>query len=151
MYCGVGRIPKGKRRGTIEECIKANQIRYYGLQPIDIKLLTKKKQLDLTDETLKLRTLYEKRKILKNEYAKVKILLENPKATNSQIKTLNAKVDAIYKKDAALIKKIVAQRKLLEDLKKQKEKEKEAARKKAAKKKAAKKKEEKKVIRRKKA
>lgn len=30
-YCGIGSVPKGKRRGTYSQCAKLNQIRYYGV------------------------------------------------------------------------------------------------------------------------
>ena len=33
-YCGVGKIPKGERRGTAIECMENNQIRYYGLEKL---------------------------------------------------------------------------------------------------------------------
>src|SRR5258705_207523 len=44
MYCGIGKIPKGKVRGTPEYCVQTNQIRYYGLEEIDEKLLKQAKR-----------------------------------------------------------------------------------------------------------
>ena len=35
-YCGVGKMPKGYRRGTMRECVDMKQIRYYGLKKVDI-------------------------------------------------------------------------------------------------------------------
>lgn len=38
-YCGIGKIPKGKRRGNMYECLDQKQVRYYGKFAIDKKLL----------------------------------------------------------------------------------------------------------------
>ena len=35
IYCGINNIPVGKRRGTAEECFKANQIRWWGIRGND--------------------------------------------------------------------------------------------------------------------
>ena len=36
-YCGIKKVPKGKHRGTMNECL--NQVRYYGLNKVDKSLL----------------------------------------------------------------------------------------------------------------
>lgn len=38
-YCGKGPVPKGKKRGSAEYCLMNNQVRYYGVEKIDKKLL----------------------------------------------------------------------------------------------------------------
>lgn len=48
-FCGIGNIPKGKKRGSMKECVEANQIRYYGLKKVDQKLIdsiNSKKKID---------------------------------------------------------------------------------------------------------
>ena len=35
IYCGIGKVPKGKKRGRYEDCFDKGQIRYYGLNEID--------------------------------------------------------------------------------------------------------------------
>lgn len=35
-YCGIGVIKKGMRRGTPQECYNMNQLRYYGLEKVNI-------------------------------------------------------------------------------------------------------------------
>ena len=35
-YCGANRVPKGKYRGSDAECIRKGEIRYHGINPIDI-------------------------------------------------------------------------------------------------------------------
>lgn len=39
IYCGIGKVPKNKRIGTMKECADANQIRQYGIKKVDKKLL----------------------------------------------------------------------------------------------------------------
>ena len=39
IFCGVGPVPKGKRRGTMKECVEQGQIRYYGIKKVDQRLL----------------------------------------------------------------------------------------------------------------
>jgi len=36
-YCGIGPIPKGRRRGTAKECLKSHQVRYYGLSLLPLR------------------------------------------------------------------------------------------------------------------
>ena len=39
-YCGMkNKIPSGHYRGSIQECLQKNQIRYYGTQKVDQKLI----------------------------------------------------------------------------------------------------------------
>ena len=38
-FCGIGQIPKGKKRGSMKECAELGQIRYYGLKKIDQRLV----------------------------------------------------------------------------------------------------------------
>jgi len=64
MYCGIGKIPRGKTRGTPEYCVQSNQIRYYGLEKIDKNLLKRAKGLtsDLIKEQLKLKKIEDEAK-----------------------------------------------------------------------------------------
>ena len=38
-FCGIGQIPKGKKRGSMKDCAELGQIRYYGLKKIDQRLV----------------------------------------------------------------------------------------------------------------
>jgi len=38
-YCGVGKVPKGQKRGSMKECAMSGQIRYYGLKKVDPKIV----------------------------------------------------------------------------------------------------------------
>ena len=34
-YCGIEKVPTGKHRGSMKECYKQNQIRYFGIKPVN--------------------------------------------------------------------------------------------------------------------
>lgn len=135
MYCGISKVPKGKRRGTAEECIKANQIRYYGLNELDPDLLKpkkkKKKTKDLQEEQQKLYILQQKAKKLVKEFSLIKIILDHPDSTDRQIKKANTALKNILPKRDKLLVKLKNQKKIVIALEKEKEEEnKQKARKK---------------------
>jgi hypothetical protein len=83
IYCGIEKVPKGKRLGSMIECAEKGQVRYYGLNKIDTRVLehvrnekkNDKTQSKLRDKLIvKLVELKEKKKILtdKIEYSKDK-------------------------------------------------------------------------------
>ena len=37
-YCGMRNLPKNRRAGTLDECLKAGQVRYYGVQAQTTKI-----------------------------------------------------------------------------------------------------------------
>ena len=51
IYCGIGKIQKGHRRGNMRECAEKGQIRYYGIKKIDTKTLEATKNKDSIPET----------------------------------------------------------------------------------------------------
>lgn len=83
IYCSIGKVPKGKRLGSMKECIQANQIRYYGVKKIDPKLLkssmgstgstgSKKKGDRRTQVILEISKLKGKMKKIQNDMAATK-------------------------------------------------------------------------------
>nr|QBK89105.1 MAG: uncharacterized protein LCMiAC02_01980 [Mimivirus LCMiAC02] len=44
-YCGINKIPKKKRRGTMKECVMDSQVRYYGIKKVDKRLIDASKRL----------------------------------------------------------------------------------------------------------
>ena len=42
VYCGVGKIPKNHRKGSMKECAERGQIRLYGLYKVDSQLVNPK-------------------------------------------------------------------------------------------------------------
>ena len=67
-YCGVGKIPTGRKRGTMKECLSKGQIRYYGIEEMN------KRIYDIYRD--------EKKKEMK--YKKLKKKLENNKPTKKK-------------------------------------------------------------------
>lgn len=39
IYCDVGDVPKGKKRGSMVECAEKGQIKYYGEKKVDKKII----------------------------------------------------------------------------------------------------------------
>lgn len=44
IYCGIEDTPQNKQRGTAKECLKKNQVRYWGVRKIDEHTLKKIKE-----------------------------------------------------------------------------------------------------------
>ncbi|CDI70062.1 hypothetical protein [Zamilon virus] len=139
MYCGIGKIPKGKKAGTPEQCLKANQVRMYGRYSVDPKLLENagKKKLDLTKEILKYKKLQDDAKILIKQYKNLKLIVDDDTMKKSLIKASQVKLKALLVKKDKLVKKMLAQKKIvtkLENEAEKAEKEIEKAKKKSKKK-----------------
>ena len=39
IFCGIGKVPKGKKLGSMKECVEHGQVRYYGLKKVDERLI----------------------------------------------------------------------------------------------------------------
>ena len=95
-YCGIKtQLPKNKRRGTMDECYTKGEVRYYGLNKIDSKIIENKKKKDKnalleTDYTLLL--LKAKKNLIQIKALKKK--LEDIKDQN-EIKKTNNKIDTL--------------------------------------------------------
>jgi hypothetical protein len=53
IYCGIKKVPKNKKLGSMKECAEKGQVSYWGLKKIDTKILensksVKKMSLDKT-------------------------------------------------------------------------------------------------------
>ena len=51
IFCGIGKMPKKSRRGTMRECAEKGQIRYYGIKKIDAKTLALSKDKTTIPDT----------------------------------------------------------------------------------------------------
>ena len=59
IYCGAKDVPKGKKRGSMKQCVEKGQISYFGIHKIDSKLLqnqsnSKKEKKDAMKTLMKL-------------------------------------------------------------------------------------------------
>jgi hypothetical protein len=51
IFCGIGKMPKKSRRGTMQECAEKGQVRYYGIKKVDKKALEFAKDKNTVPET----------------------------------------------------------------------------------------------------
>lgn len=95
-YCGIGKVPKGKKKGNMKDCVKAKQIRKFGLNKIDSSIIRKKKgekltkgqlMISIAGKTGKKDRLIRLIKLEKNEKKKDKLKAE-AKAVLREIKQL---------------------------------------------------------------
>jgi hypothetical protein len=86
VYCGINDVPKGKKRGSMRDCAKIGQVRYYGLYKIDKKTATLDRQ-----DALKYRKL--KAVLLKN-YGSYSGKIARLKKDIPYIKDENKKIEA---------------------------------------------------------
>ena len=92
IYCGISKVPKGYRLGTAKECLNKGQVRYYGLEKID--LVTIKKN---TVNATKLRNAETKLLILKAKGKKLKEEIQYAKTEKEKTK-LTKKYDKLEQK-----------------------------------------------------
>ena len=122
-YCGMGPVPKGRTRGTPKHCLENNQVRYYGIEKINPAIIedrvTRKKQVDINKEKLKLLSFRNKGKLLVKEYTEQKLIVNHPAYNKSDKKRALAQIELIKKRRDALMKKITDQRKLVNSLNEQ--------------------------------
>lgn len=111
IYCGIGKVPKDKKLGSMIECAEKGQISYWGLKKIDPKVIDavkNKKTKPVTREKL-----YERHAELKVKKKKLEALIDNEKNKTKKVdhqkelKKITKQFDEII--DA--IKKFEAQRK----------------------------------------
>ena len=53
INCGIHKLKKGERRGTMKECAEKGQVRYYGLKKIDSRVLDNVKNSKTKDNSRK--------------------------------------------------------------------------------------------------
>lgn len=119
VYCGIGIIPKGKRLGTIDECFKKKQIKYYGQIAVDPEIL-KRGASDLRElrklEAQKLLKLNTTARVNINNIKKMLIVLSAPTATKSQLKIATQNKAKYIAMNKRLIKSIQDQNKKIIEL-----------------------------------
>ena len=126
IYCGIGKVPKGKRLGTMKECVEANQVRLYGIYKVDKKLLehweSEKKRKTTTSGKLE-----SKRETVAEQIMKLKVHIKkkmtelndltpkerkaNGKILEKDLDILNEKLDQLKAEYNALNKAVSTSRK----------------------------------------
>lgn len=106
VYCGIGTVPKGYRRGTMKECAESGQIRYYGLKKVDPKMI------ELMQSVKKMptrETLLKKATVIRVKYGKIK--KEYGKNPDVKLKQQMDKYKKEYEKIAKLLKLVETKQK----------------------------------------
>jgi hypothetical protein len=107
IFCGIGPVPKNKRRGTAKQCLDAKQVRYYGKHKIDPKLLEKVvvHVINFEKEKAKLRKLEYEAKAFIRSFQALKIEHDE----KPHLKTLQKKMKAALAKRTKLVNGIKKQ------------------------------------------
>lgn len=98
VYCGVAKIPKGQKRGSAKECLDKNQVRYYGIEKID---MTQFKKSESGKKIKKLKEIVRKQIVIlraKKKKSEERAEYEKDKDKKEKLK-YNAKVYTEYLKE----------------------------------------------------
>lgn len=107
IFCGIGNVPKGSRRGGMKECLEKKQVRYWGSKKIDPRTIAGHLRKDTIKETrdqLVLQHISAKGSInrLSGRVKEIERKIANKKATDEDKKKLPG-----YKKELAAAERIL--------------------------------------------
>ena len=105
-YCGIKTVPKNKRRGTMDECYSRGEIRYFGLNKIDSKVIENKKKKDIL-ASLELNQTMLTLKARKNliQIKSLKRKIENTTSTD-EIDKINTKIETLKEENKIIKQKL---------------------------------------------
>jgi len=95
IICGINKLRKNEKRGSLKECIKKRQIRYYGLVKVDKKKLDKiieqldkekKKEKETKQFPEALKNAYLKGIRLLRKRTKIELEIKQEKDKNKKLK-----------------------------------------------------------------
>lgn len=119
-YCGALKVPKGRKRGTDDECIAMKQLRYYGIVKADPNKKSMAKVKDeLEDAKFKLRDIQIFIKKAMEEAAYSDKILKSEKSSKVQLDRAKKDRPKIKAKLDKLISELAIRRKIVDDLKKE--------------------------------
>lgn len=111
IYCGAKKVPKGKKQGTMRECVEAGKIMYWGVKKIDSKTLS---ILGTTKQRMTSGKLSVKIAAVRGKKRKIRGELDYEKDATKK-KELQKKLDELQKEDAALFKEYTIAKKWEDD------------------------------------
>jgi hypothetical protein len=121
IFCGIGDVPKGKKRGSMAQCAEMGQIRYYGVKKVDQKLISSVIKDKKTRSSLKKTTVDKKLELLYTSMASATGQITKLKKQIAAEK--DAKEKDKYKKELAKVeKKLQTIREQISDIKSQSKK-----------------------------
>ena len=118
-YCGLGKTPKGKKSGTMRECLEMKQVRKYGELKIDSRTIAGSKKVgnikETRDELIKQRAAalggvnrFKGRMKTLEEKKSRKKLTEDETAKLKEYKSELKKAEDILEKSTAKLRKVLA-------------------------------------------
>ncbi len=118
LYCGIDEpIPDGYRLGSMEECLNAGKVNYYGLKKIDSRLLAaRKNEMKLVELNKKLDKFRAEAIGFGGKTLKYTKLMASSK-TEKEKNALQKKIDEITKKKAEITKEMNKIKDLISKLK----------------------------------
>lgn len=107
VYCGTEKLPKGKKLGTMEECVKAGQVRRFGLFSVDPMLLAAKIDTGPSENEYRLKVVRLKAKLalIGNRYKRAvdpdtkKTVAEEYRTAYEEVKAAIEAYDRVKKGD----------------------------------------------------
>lgn len=107
-YCGAKKVPKNRRRGTMKECADMRQVRFYGINKADPRVIETAKRVKKPETRSQLLTkamkAYLKIKKLNVESARKETTAERKKEIEKQIAKLREELSKIEERKIALEK-----------------------------------------------
>ena len=104
IYCGCkSPIPKGKKKGTQSQCAKKSQVRLYGLNKVDPKLLIKGKP---TKPVLTFAKAFEMSSALSGKITRLERSI-TPKTREVQKKNIKADIEKLKTERSKYLKAIM--------------------------------------------
>jgi hypothetical protein len=120
IYCDVGDVPKGKKRGSMKQCAEKGQIKYYGEKKVDKKIIDSLLDKKNSKKSGNIETQLDNLKLkLVGMMGKVKNLTrkidneddsKESKKLEKERKTLDKEIEKAKEKAVALKKKIEKQK-----------------------------------------
>jgi hypothetical protein len=107
LYCGIDEpIPDGYRLGSMEECLNAGKVNYYGIKKVDSRLLAVRRNEVKVGELNKQLDKFRAEAIgFSGKTTKYNKMIASAK-TDKEKKALQKKIDEITKKKAEITKQM---------------------------------------------
>jgi hypothetical protein len=119
-YCGIGKVPKGYRRGSVKDCYEKKQLRYYGLIKYDPEYI-RDLQIEegdlLQKEQIKLHKIHgDIIKLTKRDWPRNQRNLKRDDLTKAKRKQYEKEKEKLLKRRDNLKKRFLAQDKRVKAL-----------------------------------
>lgn len=118
IYCGTKAVPRKMKRGTAEECARANQIRYYGVKKISPEVLKLAKKINHEEEVKKLEYIHFQINKLVKHYNEIQKILNDRKSSKPELKKAKEVKKLILQERDNLLNKLKEQSRIVRRIEK---------------------------------